>query len=249
MQNQVVLINDALREASKFLHRDYFELENLQNSARSIKVFVDKAKTRVADNLQKSLTKYYKTIIFDPTELGLSNLDLTGPIVLVDTLDGTYNFKRAIPFFALVVTILTAKQGKISAEKVAINFPMLGEIYYAEQGKGSWFERYSFNFGTGTIRLRVSVNSKLEDSLISCSYQQLQLAQKISTNIRIFESYAYQIALLISGKSEIALLPNKPITYGLDLLVREAGGLSYVKNNVFIASNYQIQEQLQKVLF
>ncbi len=249
MQNQVILINDALREASKFLHRDYFELENLQNSARSIKVFVDKAKTRVADNLQKSLTKYYKTIIFDPTELDLSNLDLTGPIVLVDTLDGTYNFERAIPFFALVVTILTAKQGKISAEKVAINFPVLGEIYYAEQGKGSWFERYSFNFGIGTIRLRVSVNSKLEDSLISCSYQQLQLAQKISTNIRIFESYAYQIALLISGKSEIALLPNKPITYGLDLLVREAGGLSYVKNNVFIASNYQIQEKLQKVLF
>lgn len=249
MQNQVVLINDALREASKFLHRDYFELENLQNSARSIKVFVDKAKTRVADNLQKSLTKYYKTIIFDPTELDLSNLDLTGPIVLVDTLDGTYNFERAIPFFALVVTILTAKQGKISAEKVAINFPVLGEIYYAEQGKGSWFERYSFNFGTGTIRLRVSVNSKLEDSLISCSYQQLQLAQKISTNIRVFESYAYQIALLISGKSEIALLPNKPITHGLDLLVREAGGLSCVKNNVFFASNYQIQEKLQKVLF
>lgn len=249
MQNQVVLINDALREASKFLHRDYFELENLQNSARSIKVFVDKAKTRVADNLQKSLTKYYKTIIFDPTELDLSNLDLTGPIVLVDTLDGTYNFERAIPFFALVVTILTAKQGKISAEKVAINFPVLGEIYYAEQGKGTWFERYSFNFGTGTIRLRVSVNSKLEDSLISCSYQQLQLAQKISTNIRIFESYAYQIALLISGKSEIALLPNKPITHGLDLLVREAGGLSCVKNNVFFASNYQIQEKLQKVLF
>ena len=93
------------------------------------------------------------------------------------------------------------------------------------------------------------INSKLEDSLISCSYQQLQLAQKISTNIRIFESSAYQIALLISGKSEIALLPNKPITYGLDLLVREAGGLSYVKNNVFIASNYQIQEKLQKVLF
>lgn len=249
MQNQLILINEALREASKFLHRDYFELENLQSSVKSRRSFVDKAKIRVTENLQKSLTKYYKTIIFDPTELDLSNLDLTGPIVLVDTLDGTYNFERAIPFFALVVTILTAKQGKISAEKVAINFPVLGEIYYAEQGKGSWFERYSFNFGTGTIRLRVSVNSKLEDSLISCSYQQLQLAQKISTNIRIFESYAYQIALLISGKSEIALLPNKPITYGLDLLVREAGGLSYVKNNVFIASNYQIQEKLQKVLF
>ena len=249
MQNQLGLINEALREASKFLHRDYLELENLQNSAKSRRSFVEKAKIRVTESLQKSLSKYYKTIIFDSTDLDLSGLDFTGSVALVDTLDGTYNFERAIPFFALVVTILTAKQGKISAEKVAINFPVLGDIYYAEQGKGTWLEKHSFNFGGGTIRLRVAVNNKLEDSLVSCNYPQLELAQKISTNIRIFESYAYQIALLISGKSDIALLTNNPITQGLDLLIREAGGLSYVKNNIFIASNHQIQEKLQKVLF
>lgn len=249
MQNQVVLINDAIREASKFLHRDYFELENLQSSARSLRVFVDKAKTRVTENLQKSLSKYYKTIIFDSPELDLSALDFTGPVALVDALDGSCNFERAIPFFALVVTILTTKQGKISAEKVAVNFPILGDTYYAEQGKGTWLERHSFNFGGGTTRLRVSVNSKLEQSLVSCNYQQLELAQKISTNIRIFESYAYQIALLISGKSDIAILTNKPMNHGLDLLVREAGGVSYSKNNFFIASNHQIQENLKKALF
>ena len=147
MQNQVVLINDAIREASKFLHRDYFELENLQSSAKSLRVFVDKAKTRVTENLQKSLSKYYKTIIFDSPELDLSALDFTGPVALVDALDGSCNFERAIPFFALVVTILTTKQGKISAEKVAVNFPILGDTYYAEQGKGTWLERHSFNFG------------------------------------------------------------------------------------------------------
>ena len=89
MQNQVVLINDAIREASKFLHRDYFELENLQSSARSLRVFVDKAKTRVTENLQKSLSKYYKTIIFDSPELDLSALDFTGSVALVDALDGS----------------------------------------------------------------------------------------------------------------------------------------------------------------
>ena len=47
-----------------------------------------------------------------------------------------------------------------------------------EQGKGTWLERHSFNFGGGTTRLRVSVNSKLEESLVSCNYQQLELAQK-----------------------------------------------------------------------
>ena len=62
MQNQLILINDALREASKFLHRDYFELENLQIRLKQ-KKFVDKAKYEL-QNLQKSLTKYYKTIIF-----------------------------------------------------------------------------------------------------------------------------------------------------------------------------------------
>ena len=67
MQNQLILINEALREASKFLHRDYFELENLQSSVKSRRSFVDKAKIRVTENLQKSLTKYYKTIIFDVT--------------------------------------------------------------------------------------------------------------------------------------------------------------------------------------
>ena len=125
----------------------------------------------------------------------------------------------------------------------------MGDTYYAEQGKGTWLERHSFNFGGGIIRLRVSVNSKLEESLVSCNYQQLELAQKISTNIRIFESYAYQIALLISGKSDIAILTNKQMNHGLDLLVREAGGISYSKNNFFIASNHQIQENLKKALF
>lgn len=248
MENQLSLISEALRGASKFLHRDYFELENLQSSVKSRRSFVDKAKIRVTEHLQRSLSKYYKTIIFNDTELDLLGLDFTKPVALVDSLDGNYNFERAIPFFALVIVILTKKQKKISAEKVAINFPILGDIYYAEQGKGSWLERHSFYFGGGTFRLRVSVNSKLEDSLVSCYYQQLELAQKISPNIRIFESYAYQIALLISGKSDIALLPSKPIAHGLDLLIREAGGLSYIKNNIFIASNHQIQEKLQKIL-
>lgn len=248
MQNQVILINDAIREASKFLHRDYCELENLQSSAKSRRIFVDKAKNRVTENLQKLLSKYYKTIIFESPEVKLKSLDFRGSVALVDALDGSCNFERAIPFFALVVTILTIKQEKISAEKIVVHFPILGDTYYAEQGKGSWLERHSFNFGGRTIRLRVSVNNKLEDSLVSCSYQQLALAQKISANIRIFESYAYQVALLISGKSDIAILTNKPMNYGFDLLVREAGGISHSQNHFFIASNHQIQEHLKQVL-
>ena len=194
------------------------------------------------------LTFYYKIIIFDD-ELDLQTLDFNGSVALVNVLDGLANFERAIPFFALIVTILTKKQDKIFADKIVVNFPVLGDIYYAGQGKGAWLERHSSNFSSGAVRLRVSVNNKLEDSLVCCNYSELFLATKISPNIRIFESYAYQIALLISGKADSALFANKPIlTQGFELLIREAGGLSYIENDIFIASNYQLQEKLKQVL-
>jgi myo-inositol-1(or 4)-monophosphatase len=248
MGNNTVFLTDAIRGASKFLHRDYFELENLQSSEKNTKIFVDKAKQRVAENLQKSLSKYYKTIIFD-NELNLQNLSFSDSAVLVHVLDGEANFERAIPFFALIVTILTKKHDKISADKIVVNFPILGDIYYAEQGKGAWLERHSANFSSGAVRLRVSVKNKLEDRLVCCNYSELPIAAKISPNIRIFESCAYQLALLISGKADVALFLNNPIfTQGFEMLVRESGGLSYVQNNVFIASNYQLQEKLKQIL-
>lgn len=244
MQSNISLLIDSMRGASKFLHRDYFELENLQSSAKNTKAFVDKAKNRVSESLQKSLSKYYKTVVFNKEEL--ETLDFTGSAALVETLDGTSNFERAVPFFAVIVTILVKKHDQIFADKIAINFPALSDIYYAEKGKGSWLERGASNFSSGAFRLRVSANNKLEDSLISCNYSELELAQKLSSNIRIFESIAYQISLLISGKSDCALFANNPIvTQGIELLIREAGGLSYVDNGVFVGSNYQLQEKIK----
>lgn len=248
MQTNIAFISDAIRSSSKFLHRDYFELENLQTSEKNTKLFVDKAKQKVRDNLQNSLGRYYKTIIFDGG-LDIDNFNFNESIALVNVLDGEVNFQRAIPFFAIVVTILTKKHDKISADKILINFPILGDIYYAEHGKGTWLERNSSNFSSGAIRLRVSGKNNLEDGLICCNYSESAFAAKISPHVRIFESCAYQLALLVSGKADIALFANNPIwTQGFELLVRESGGLSYVQNEVFIASNYHLQQRLKQIL-
>ena len=241
------LLTGTIRDASKFLLRDYFELENLQSSARSRKNFVEKAQSRVAENLQKSLGKYYNTIIFYNNVSDLKTLDFVDQAALVDVLDGASNFERSIPFFAVVVTILIKKDRQIMGDKVVMNFPGLGDIYYAEQGKGAWLERNSSNFGA--TRLRVSVNNKLEDSLISCGNKQLECAKGISSNIRVFESYAYQAALLTSGKSDCSLFVNNPVlTKGIELLIHEAGGVSYLQDDILIASNYSLQEKLKHFL-
>ena len=95
----------------------------------------------------------------------------------------------------------------------------------------------------------MSVKNKLEDRLVCCNYLEQPLAVKISENIRVFESCAYQLALVVSGKADVALFANNSIfTQGFEMLIRESGGLSYIKDNIFIASNFQLQEKIKQVL-
>ncbi len=248
MQNDNSLLIDAARDASKFLYRDYCELENLQVSSKNTKIFVEKAKERVKENLQKNLCKYYRNIIFDSLENTDVN-NITDPIILVDALDGASNFERAIPFFAVVITILNKKHDKIFTEKMVMNFPALGYIYYANYGRGAWLEKVSSHFSGGAFRLRVSQNNKIDTSVISCNNSQISLAQKISPNIRMFESYAYQAALLVSGKLDCILFEGNTISaQGIALLIKESGGLSFLQDSMFVGSNYQLNKNITNLL-
>lgn len=251
--SDVSLFVQQIRTASKFLYRDYLELENLQTSIKNVELFAEKSQDRLKENLQKSLGQYYNSIIFDSDYTSVSSgngLDSNGSLVLVQTLDGANNFKRSIPFFAVIVAVAKYDaNNKMIAEKVAINFPALGLIYYASKGKGAWLERHDANFAGSTYRLRSSSNNKPENLVVTCNYKDIHLANKISSNIRIFESDAYQVALVISGKSDCGLLPINFITMpGFELLIREAGGGSYIKGNLLIASNLGLQEKLKAVI-
>lgn len=53
---------------------------------------------------------------------------------VVDPIDGTANFANGMPYFALAVALV--KQGK--PVLAAVYAPMLGEMFTAELGKGSW---------------------------------------------------------------------------------------------------------------
>lgn len=242
------LLIDGVRDASKFLRRDYLELENLQGSKRSTEAFAAKAKIRSLENLQKSLGKYYKIIISDDSKSYELDESLSNDIVLIEALEGVDNFSRAIPFFAILVTVLKKKETQYFAEKVIMNFPALGDTYYAEKGKGTWLQKELGNV-SGVFRLRTSTANKFEDAIVSCDHHRLAFAEKISSNIRIFGSYAYQIATLISGKSDCEIFPYKPLLHkGFELFIHESGGGLHFKDDIIIASNYALQEKIKQVI-
>lgn len=244
MQNDTSLVVDITRKASRFLQRDYFELENLQSSDRGTASFCQKACNKAIHILHEGLHKYFKTVIFDSKDIASSNF--ADKAVLVEVLDGLHNFERALPFFAIMVTIISKQGSKIVANKSIMNFPVLSEIYYVEKGKGAWVERHSSNV-SGTSRLRVSGIADIQDALVASSNSQIELAKKIFTNIRMFESYTYALTLLISGKVDSLILnPYQISSLGIQLFIEEAGGAVHLQNDLLVASNFKLNEKIKQ---
>lgn len=246
MEGDTGLIIDATRRASRFLQRDYFELESLQSSDKGTEPFCQKSCSKAVQTLHEALSKYYKTIIFDNKEV--SNTNFVGKALLIETLDGLGNLARSLPFFAIMVTVISKKDGKVIAEKSVMNFPALGEIYYTEKGKGVWLERHSSNLA-GALRARVSGADDVKNALIASSSSKINLARSISSNIRVFESYSYAVALLICGKVDVLLAESRDISAkGVELFVTEAAGSYHMQNGLMMASNFKLHEKIKPLL-
>ncbi|MDP4708646.1 MAG: hypothetical protein NWS20_01390 [Rickettsiaceae bacterium] len=246
MEGDTGLIIDATRKASRFLQRDFFELESLQASDKATEPFCQKSCSKALQTLHEALSKYYKTIIFDNNEV--ANTKFSGKALLIETLDGLGNLAKSLPFFGIMVTMIVQKGEDIIAEKSVINFPALGEIYYTEKGKGVWLERHSSNLA-GALRARVSGTSNLENALIATNISQIDFARTISPNIRVFESYTYALSLLISGKVDMMIVEPRDLSaQGVELFVSEAAGSYHTQNGLIMASNFKLHEKIKSLL-
>ena len=248
MEGEISLIAEATRHSSRFLLRDYFELESLQSSNKAAATlnFSQKSCMKIFEALREKLGKYFSTIIFDPKDV--ATINFTGKAALVEVLDGLTNLTRSLPFFAIMVTILSNKNDQIIAEKSVINFPILGEIYYTEKGKGAWLERHSLNL-PGSMRVRVSGTENIENAIASVNLDFLKEKKNIFDNIRIFESYTYSLSLLICGKVDAIIIEPSDISLmGAELFISEAGGVAYRDKGRLIASNFKLHEKIKSLI-
>lgn len=244
----ISILLDAARAASRFLYRDYAELENLQTSLKGTQSFVENSRNRVLEKLRANLEKHYPNIIFSPEADNFNSIN--GYAILVDIISGINNFARALPYFGVVVTLVQGKENTIIAEKTVINLPIVGELYYAEKSKGAWLEKDNSG-NTGSIfRIRTSANTKISECLLACeNVQQAANLDQHFLSIRIFGCSAYQAALVAAGKIDCCVSEaHSLLNPGLELLVREAGGAAGIKNNLFFASNYHLHDKITEII-
>jgi len=144
---------------------------------------------------------------------------------IIDPLDGTVNFARGLPAFAISIAA-SIKQNVVSG---VIYQPLLNELFVAEKGKGAYLNG---------LKLQVSHVSKLEEAMLATGFpynvhenplhciDQFTYVLSLGIPIRRFGSAALDLAYVAAGRFdaywEVSLHPWD-MAAG-KLLVEEAGG-------------------------
>lgn len=242
MQPMVNMALRAARKAGLIIERALENLDQLPISQKNPHDFVTEIDKASEAEIISILQKAYPDHAFISEEVGqLGDTESAEYTWVIDPLDGTTNFVRGIPHFA--VSIACMKGGKV--EHAVIYDPIKREEYTASRGAGaqlngrririkSNFDKEQALYGTG-IPFGNASEKRMDDF---CAIQK-QLALG-SAGIRRAGAAALDLAYVAAGRFDAFWEANlKPwdIAAG-SLLVLEAGGLisDYEGGNDYLKS-------------
>ena len=254
---QINLITKACMKASRYLIRDFGEIENLQVSSKGPGDFVTSADKRTEKILVEELQKAHPDYGIITEETGVINKSNTKNRWIIDPIDGTFNFMNGIPQFAISIGYEEENEIKCG---VIFN-PISNEMFCAEKGGGAYLNN---------ARIRVSNKSKIKDALIVTGGPkgESKIKDKIFSeyinvsnnvaNVRKFGSAALDVAYVACGRFDgywQRELNYWDIAAGI-IILKEAGGFIDffeedknipLKKNI-LASNSFIHEELRKLI-
>jgi len=254
---QINLITRACEKASRYLIRDFGEIENLQVSTKGPGDFVTSADKRTEKILIDELQKAHPEYGIITEETGIINKSNLKNRWIIDPIDGTMNFLNGIPQFA--ISIGYEEEGEI---KCGVIFnPIMNEMFCAEKGNGAFLNN---------SRIRVSNKKDIKDSLIVTGgpkgaskikdkiFSEYINVSKNVSNVRKFGSAALDVAYVACGRFDgywQRELNFWDIAAGI-IILKEAGGFvdffeedknNYIKKNI-IASNSNIHNEIRDLI-
>jgi myo-inositol-1(or 4)-monophosphatase len=160
---------------------------------------------------------------------------------VLDPLDGTSNFMNGLPLFAVSVGVLWKKQPVVGSIYVPFSHQAAEGVYHARLGKGAFLN---------SEKIGVSKQPSLHPlSAVPVQFRsRFRLSgksRKKPHDARNLGSIAVELALVAGGIFQFALFGAPKlwdVAAGV-LLVREAGGLSFIKRPG--GKNWQVLEQFE----
>ncbi len=201
----------ALERTASGLRRDFGEVENLQQSLRGARDFVQKAAQRIEESILSDLL-----LVRPAAGLLTPNVSREGEgrDEFVLSLSGAANFVRANSHFAISLALRTNDETKIGL----IYSPVEEKLYYAESGRGA----YMFS---AFHSARIKVSGIKDESELMIGYNTSDNRKTIG-DVRRTGCPALDLAWVAAGKLDAFVsdvLDYAEIAAG-DLILREAGG-------------------------
>ncbi len=201
----------ALQRTASGLRRDFGEVENLQQSLRGARDFVQKASARIEESILSDLL-----LVRPSAGLLTPNMSRAGDgrDEFVLSLSGASNFVRANPHFAISLALRSNDETKIAL----IYSPIDERLYYAESGRGAYvFSAYH--------SARIKVSNLSEPSELTVAYNTSD-SRPLVGDVRRTGCPALDLSWVAAGKFDAFVsdvLDFAEIAAG-DLILREAGG-------------------------
>ncbi|TKB44517.1 inositol-1-monophosphatase [Thalassotalea mangrovi] len=216
----------AARSAGNVISRAFEQLDKVEVEAKGSNDFVTNIDKQAENIIKDIILKSYPDHAIIGEESGLTAGKDSDYQWIIDPLDGTTNFVRGIPHFA--VSIALKVKGKL--DQAVVYDPIRGELFTASRGKGAQLNN---------VRIRVKGGKDLSGSILATGFP---FKQKHNTDaylamfselfaktadIRRAGSAALDLAYVAAGRMdgywELGLKPWD--TAAGELLVIEAGGL------------------------
>ncbi len=216
----------AMQRTASGLRRDFGEVENLQQSLRGARDFVQKAAARIEESILNDLL-----LVRPSAGLLTPNVsrDGDGRDEFVLALSGAANFVRGNQHFAISLALRSGDETKIAL----VYSPIDERLYYAEDGRGAYvFSAYH------SARIKVSNLSVPSELMIGYNTSD---TRPFVGAARRTGCPALDLAWVAAGKFDAYVsdpLDWAEIAAG-DLLVREAGGKIQMTSDL-IATNGKV---------
>lgn len=234
------LMKEAIKTVEEKVRRDFYEIENLQNSNDSAVNFAK----HTFDFINSRLFRYFKekmpeaNLIFKD---GIENkvFDENKKYnIYIDAICGINNFIHAIPYFCTVITMKKINKTTKKDEIVCgvVNNYCTQEMFFSEVGNGAFAE---------TRRMRVSSRTAINSSITAIKYDKektkfIPLIAKLGT-VKINNCSILDMCNVACGKYEGAFIFNVvPIDNEIgELFIKEAGGFihKFGDNNIMVSNS------------
>ncbi len=242
----------AARKAGELIARAQIDLNKLTIEEKAPNDFVSNIDQKAELIIRDVIEQAYPTHSILGEEHGLTENDDADTVWVIDPIDGTQNFIKGLPFFAVSIGI--KEEGKLNHG--VIYDPMRQELFTATRGKGAFLNS----------RIRVNDKRSLNGALVATGFPHyrkeewsqyqasLQTIFNQVADIRYLGSAALALAYVACGRIDAyweKSLKEWDIAAGA-LLVKEAGGLvtdfsgqeNYLQSGDIVAGPIKLLKEL-----